>query len=934
MRYAIFFLLSVCLSTNKGSTNPFSNLKDKAVLAAGGLMQKKENNEFFKYRNHPTYSTFFEFSITSVKEFKNVLDQYNQQVQNWNARSVYTLNEQVPTLHARVEEPRLFARTYNLLEYMLKQNFQDSLPAKARVEKFLNQCRPKSPAMAEQEIKKGKDFQGSEYLFLSPNCSKEAHSILTSEQKNINTFLSYALPQANKLAQVDPAMTADNDSAKSASVNDTPFSALRKKCIASPTPECLSLVRNVYYNITQRPMTLMLYGNGSPLTPIVIDDTITNLFKTCSDPKNFADQRCQQFAQKVAQTWQELDPEQKNDLIPNPQAYLLGHEDVLDKTFSESDFKAQVAFNNYMGYKDVEDIFNQIYSMSCAVDITYRMRLSPTEEASFVEQQIAVSDSKVAQNARSVISNVTGKIQSLSQSNNNVASKVGNAGGELISANSSSSIVENEDIYLAPGFIHYYIQDWDKLADKEIQISATEKVKLQDLLKGLKPTSKKLLQQNNIVIEVDYATLFGIFSKICISILGPEYLKAEVDISKALQEQNEQNFENSIKNAATQLKEDSSKKDSRAFRYLPSSEYNKVRQIALIMLTNMHVILLDDRLKRQGKHSPFHIVADQLRQAFQKQLTFFARYIYALKFQKYEANSLSMSPFNSSFTENFIKCIYPISDSDIATLVDADGTNMYSLYTSYLIGSTYGVIDDEGEKNIFLDNRSAKNRLVGDFKKTFGAQAELSIQGALKGGINAGLQTLTPLPPVLTSMLATGATMALMAGPEQVYKMMKNTCRFNKDKCIAMKLQKVDLTRPLDTRITEFLMAFGEGLQKQIRKPGATPKSQKFDPIMPTLFILENEDSASISKFPPTSLTNIDEVFQALFQRTQNYYNSLSRENSAVALDSKSPQAAKNESTDLTTFDDSLEKFSGVSDITVPHPKIPISDKPAFSAFG
>jgi hypothetical protein len=876
MRYTVFFLLSFCLGTYKASANPFSSIKDKALLVAGGLVQKKEHDEFARYRKHPLYSTYFNFPITSVQEFKVVLDQYAEQLKNWNAQNVYTLNEQVPTLYATVEEPRLFARAYSLIEFMLKQVSEVSPAGRERVSSFLKQCQLKSAATAEREIKEGKDFQASEYLFLSVNCSREAHSILKSEQKNINTFLSYALTPKSQTAPSNFPLPTTNKSEEKPP-NNSPLFLLRQKCAANITPDCSTIVRSIYYNIEQHPLTLMLYGKGLHFPTILLDEETTNLFKSCSDSKNFTDQRCQQFAQKIAQTWQTLDPEQKFDLTPNLQSYFLGHEELLNQTFSGSDFKGQVAFDNYTGYKNIEDIFKHLYAMSCSIDVTFRIRLSPLENATFVEQQIALSDSKLAQNARTAISSVSDKIQSLAKSNNAITSKVGSTGENLLSVNSSISITENEDIFLAPDFINYYIQDWVNLKDKDIQISSTESIKFESLVKGLKPVSKKLLKDNGITVDVDYATLFGVLSKICISILGPEYLKAENDISKALQEQNEQIFQNSINDVMTQLKSEPSKKDSRAFRYLPSNEYNKLKQIALIILTNIHVILLDDRLKKQGKESPFHVVADQIRQAFGKQLHFFARYIYALKFERYDSNSLSMSPFNASFIESFIKCIYPVSDSDLSTLVDADGTNMYSLYSSYLVGSIYGVIDDTGERNISLDNRSAKNKFIGNFKKTFGLEAELSINSALKGGINTALQALTPIPSILTSVIASGATTALMVGPEQVYRVMRNSCRFNKDKCIAMELKKVDLTRPLDTRITEFLMAFGNGLQNQIKINHNAPRTRNFDPIMPTLFVLENEDRVKSDSAKRLPLNQPHDILQALILRTNNYYESLNQ---------------------------------------------------------
>ena len=833
--------------------------------------QKKEKDEFIKYRNHPIYSGYFTKPIRTLDEFKSLLNDYEQYVKNWNARSVYTLNQHIHDLHADVKQPRLFGRIHDLFEYILKQGIYNDIAVKNGIKEFVEKCKVKYPAMAEREIKEGKDLQINEYLFLSATCSKQAFDLLTRSKSAIDQHLGIASTY-EKTTKVSP----EEDSADERDVVDEKKESLmanRKRCIKSLTPDCLQYVQKVYFATKYRPLINMLYGKGNAFPNIDVGDGTIATLKKCSHSKNIKDPTCATVVRSVVQHIDEVSPNEKVDLTPNPQVYLAENPEKMDELFDESDFKAQAAYQNYNGYKDIKDIRMHIYSAACALDIGFRMRISPTENASFVEKELATSDIEIAKKARSMVSGISDKLSSWKDSDSKVLSSIGKTGSEVVSTNASSDLIENEDIFITPEYIGFYVQGWFDISTQPITLQDGTTT-LEELIKKPSPIKVSDLERNNISIGVDYDTLYGILSKICISILGPEYLKAEENLAKAMEEEDSNVFTTKLKDVKKALSDNASQKASRAFRFLPTTEYNKLRQIALIMLTNIHTILLDKRFKKQGKQSPFHHVVGILEDALEEQLSFFARYLYALEQKQYDANSLSTSQFNYSFADIFLEPIYPLQEGDISTLIDADATNLYSLYSSYLLASIHGEVGEESTTDISFDNRSQKKKLLSDFKQKFGLETGLSVKNALSGGIKTILTTITPVPPFISGAISSVATAIIMAGPELIYGKLRQTCRFNKDKCISKKVKSVDLSRPLDVIITEFLISFGHSLQRQIGLEDMNKENDRqFFPLMVTLFEMENEYMRQARNLKAPLINNLSDLIIHLKKRTDYYYS-------------------------------------------------------------
>lgn len=732
--------------------------------------------------------------------------------------------------------------------------------------KQLARCRPKAPILAEAEIAKG-TIKYKEYLFLSEDCSQKLREFLSSQQDNINKFLGFA----SSATQATVKITEQQEKERTA------LGKLRQQCEQNVTPNCAILAGTLYVAAKNRTIVTMQYGKGyTTALPTLTPELEENLSK-CKNIKDFNQAICTPVIQEITAAWNQVDEKQDLELYPNPISYLSEHPQVLEKTLTDQDFKRQVMFENYESYKDIDSVFSQVYSMACALDPSFRLRVSPLAHANFLEQELIAGNNSVTNFAKDKIAQVQERAKKMQEEDKAVLGSI----GKIASKNAKLASFENE--FLPPLHISTYIQDWDALSTQMVQ-KDNQEVPITDLLSSENPyvTDEK--------IPADWDAIYGILSKICMSILGTEYLKIEKMIKDAVASEDKNKVDQTIKNLMQDINAadpaDSNKKestkDSRAFRYLPSGEYNKLRQLALIFLTNIHVLLLDDLEKKRGNQGSFHIVAKQIESAFAKQLTFLARFIFSLKEKSFEASDLSASAFSDVFAEAFLMPIYPLDRTMIpnqATLIDATGTNIYSLYASYLLGSIYGVVALQDNWNVLMDNRGSKNRLLGNFVKEYGVEASVNIEWVVQGAVKATLDMLPiPKPPVLTSVAVTAVSTILLAGPQYIYKAMKSTCSFNKDKCIKTTLKEVSLTRPLEVRITEFLESVQSGLINMIKQQNPNATSQEFDRLMPTLFVLKNDDIAKFKESYVTQkpLSSVLDLIEKLTKDTKTYYQKLS----------------------------------------------------------
>ncbi|CAO4838223.1 MAG: hypothetical protein CNLJKLNK_00065 [Holosporales bacterium] len=865
----IFIIISL-IAAQKTYADALSSISG----ALGNLISKKEDENFIKYRTSDEYNSFFSRVVTSSNELKSLYEQYQQFNSSWKTLTVSKYNQQVPELNAKLEKPIAFARMYDFVDYLINRSgaYIDP-PAKAKMtSEFLSgvvggaqqaRCRPKAPIMADKEIA-NKTIKYKEYLFLSEDCSQKLKEFLTSQQTNIDKFFGFASSATQETEQTPESQEKERNS----------LGKLREQCEQSVTPACATLAATLYVSAKNRTLVSMQYGKGYTTALPVFDTELELKLSKCKDAKNFDQTICAPVIQEITTAWNQVDEKQDLELYPNPLSYLSQNEDILEKALTDQDFKRQVLFENYEEYKDIDSVFSQIYSMACALDPSFRLRVSPVARANFLEQELISGNNKVTNFAKGKIAKIQERIKKMLESDKTIIASIAKAASE----NAKVPTFENE--FLPPLHIATYIQDWDKLSTQMVK-KGDDNVPITDLL----------LSENPYVSEtkapVDYDGIYAILTKICMSILGSEYLKVEKMIKDAVASQDKNKVDQTIKSLSqdtniqdTDDKKDS-KKESRAFRYLPSGEYNKLRQLALIFLTNIHVLLLDELEKKRGNQGSFHSVAQQIKSAFTQQITVLARFIFSLKEKNFEASDLSASTFSDAFAQAFLMPIYPLERTNIpnqATLVDAAGTNMYSLYTSYLLGSIYGIVALQDNWNVMMDNRGAKNRMLGNFVKEFGVEASVNLEWVVQGAVKATLDLLPiPKPPVITSIAVTAVSTILLAGPQYIYKGLKSTCRFNKDKCINKSLKQVNLTRPLEVRITEFLESVQSGLINMIKRQNPNATSQEFDRLMPTLFVLKNDDIAKFKEAyeQQKPISSVSALIEKLTNDTKTYYQNL-----------------------------------------------------------
>jgi len=519
------------------------------------------------------------------------------------------------------------------------------------------------------------------------------------------------------------------------------------------------------------------------------------------------------------------------------------------------------------------------------------MRLSQKDRTLF-EKEIAASNSKVAKMLK----------DRLSEFSKTITEKVG-AKIDAAKAIASKVDVENAaEEYLIPAAIDLYIENFEQFKNMKIKSTDDTAVMLSELLQGPKPVYPTKIPRGES-IKINYNALYAIISKICISILGPEYLEAEEAIRNASSTDDQEKLLRKLSEMSENFEGEHSTKASKAYRNIPANEYNKLRQLAFALLTNMHILLLDEHLREHStdQTNQFTLLAKQIKTGLPKQLKFLTEYFFALQDQKYDA--LSMQFIANDYSDAFLDPIYPTSLEsliiDRPTLLDGQGTNMYSLYTSYILASVQGTLE-VNDTHLVMENRSLAGRLKSSIATMYGADLEREVQDVLAGAIKTTLDLLPiPKPPVVTGAIATGLSMALVAGPSLMYKSMHNSCTFNKKKCPKNFVQKTGLERTLLVRITEFLSAMNVSLKSFIRKENPNKgdeKERRYSRLMPTLYLLENDQVEKERGAPVVRTKDLASLIQALIDRTRNYYESL-RNKAAPALNIDFDEEAPNTST-------------------------------------
>ncbi|MDP2193649.1 MAG: hypothetical protein Q8K36_03910, partial [Alphaproteobacteria bacterium] len=701
---------------------------------------------------------FFYQSINTPTQFESDLLFCQQRKAKWNTAEHARLKAipELRNLDANFAYP---ARCYGVVEFIASPQgaaWQLKVNDDFRINRIKQTCRP---PLDVPKGERGKNLNVEPYLFLPSRCSADIDAVFSLIENGIKEK-----KEAEKKALENTALEGEWDT-----VNDLDniVSAANESSLYTVASACEVGLEKGIVNENCQKMILLLKGAADnqqviaylyhpyPTPGLSFSGTLYQDLETCAARPS--SEKCVPMLNNILSQWRVLDEKMKRDIAPSPIAFLRQNTKVLEKMLTLDDYEQQIAYFNFEGYQEAQDIFLHIYSMACAMDPSFRIRLLQ-EDRTLIEQELAATSQGVAQSTKSALTDVSRSISATFKSDTASPKEIADR----------LNINHEKEKFLAPAHIPLYIKNYDDLKKIiESQSPAGFDITVADLLAGQKQyISSKLGKE--YPLHINYNVMYGVLSKICMAILGPEYLKLEESIRKATSAADQKKIIADISNMSQSFAQDSKGSAPIAFKNVPTNEYNKLRQIALCILTNIHIILLDDHFKKinGGKMNQFSILADQIKQAFPDQLKFLSRFFFKLKRQDYKA--LSILTIGKEFADAFLTPIYPTNlfenvKIDRATLLDGQGKNIYSLYASFVLGSIQGILDIN-ESSMSFEDRSFSGRLASSVATMYGADIERGIEGVLAGAINTTLNLLPiPKPPIITGAVVTGLSMALVA---------------------------------------------------------------------------------------------------------------------------------------------------------------------------
>lgn len=864
MKHLILFFIALI---NIQNLNALPNFK--SPFAYDGSPEKNAIlKPFFKDER---FSRYFYKKITSEDSFLAEAKFCISQKKNWTPKHIAELKAIKP-LAKISEELQYPARCYNIMEYIGSaqgSKWRDILHSKQALQNAIDKCYPDTTVREKDK----KTVHVPSFILTPEGCSAFMEPVFDELEQAIEK--EYNSQENKELDDEWDIIDADEVKKIIADANETPLFALTETCKESlekgkPNPACTKLLSVVKGAIANRQFTPMMYGPSNVPVKIQPTDDIMTRLNVCE--ANADKPECILFLNDLLAAWQKIDPKIKKDIAPAPVLYLQKNPKILETLLSSAEFYQETAYFAFTEYTTAEDVFLHLYSIACALDPSYRMRLSQKDRTLF-EKEIAASNSKIAKKLK----------EKLSGFSKTITEKAGEKIGAAKAISSKVDVDNAAEEYLVPASIDLYIENFKQFEKMETTQTDGTTVMLADLLHGPKPLYPTKIPKDK-PIKINYNALYAIISKICISILGPEYLEAEEAIRNASSTEDQEKLLRKLSDMSENFEGENSTKSSKAYRNIPANEYNKLRQLAFALLTNMHILLLDDHLREHnnGQMNQFTLLAQQIKKALPQQLKFLTEYFFALQDQKYDA--IAMQFIANDYSDAFIDPIYPTSLESLVldrpTLLDGQGTNMYSLYTSYILASVQGALEIN-DTHLVMENRSLAGRLKGSLATMYGTDLERGVQNVLAGAIKTTLDLLPiPKPPVVTGAIATGLSMALVAGPSLIYKTMHDSCTFNKKKCPKDFVQKTGMERTLLVRITEFLSAMNLSLKSFVRdedpkKGTQEEKERRYSRLVPTLYLLENNQIARERSAPVVRPKDLNSLLKALIDRTGNYYEGL-----------------------------------------------------------
>jgi len=347
-----------------------------------------EKNDILKpFFKDERFSRYFYKKIQSEDSFLAEAKFCISQKKNWTQKHITELKAIKP-LSKISDELQYPARCYNVMEYIGSaqgRKWRDSLQHKEALQTAVDKCYPETTV---RESSKN-IVNVPSFIFIPEGCRVFMEPVFDE----LSTLVAKEYNSQENQALDDEWDIIDDDEVKEiiATANETPLFSIMKTCQESltqgrPGPACAKLASVVKGAVANRQLTPMMYGPSNVPVTIQATDDIMNKLDVCES--NVDNPECVVFLKNLLDVWQEIDPKVKKDIAPAPALYLQKNPDVLEALLSAAEFHQESAYFAFTEYTTAEDVFLHLYSIACALDPSYRMRLSQKDRTLF-EKEIA-----------------------------------------------------------------------------------------------------------------------------------------------------------------------------------------------------------------------------------------------------------------------------------------------------------------------------------------------------------------------------------------------------------------------------------------------------------------------------------------------------------------------------------------------------------------
>ncbi|HCU06864.1 MAG TPA: hypothetical protein DIC42_04715 [Holosporales bacterium] len=685
-----------------------------------------------------------------------------------------------------------------------------------------------------------------------------------------------------------------------------PSEILRKECFVDYRmkgfmyKKCANLY-TIILNAAKTTNIVNMLNASKTLPKIVPDQALLDLRQKCmvseQDKKETLDDECAQNISTLIKFWSSIDTEYTKPLTVKLETVFAEDPALLLQNMTEDELDQQAMFELFDRFNNEGEVFEEIYAMATALDSTFVLKDMPEirSKDQFI-QELLFSNTSFAVTAVKKINQFNDDAQayfasikrSLSNNSNEdqwaITKKIRELGSilpdTLVNVLQQIKFTKGGEklIKANPERVKYYLEKPVYRTTTVMEDTGALKADNSEHADGQLIDKNKL--QGEHIPAVYMNRLYANLVKILIYILSPQYIGNEKDFLKKFQNKEDKQQKNIRDHLNT---------EKYLFLDLDPIEYNKLKQIALVMLTNIHVLLVNEKLQRKefaGKNELL-FVARQIKDSFEKQLKFFSRDLFALQSRNFSAIDISRSMVAESFATAFLNPIYQVQRhesekwADSPSLINASGDNIYALYATYLNASLYGVLDEGNTtQNVFLDRQRQSSRI----QQTLTNSARGAVSSFSQNHLKILLSLIPiPRPPIISDAIENFVASTLTNEVSEVYNMIINSCVLSRQNCKVLS-RNVVFNKSLTTRITEFLEAYENSLRdfsrdlqktaKELKDPNDTQKEGAQEAIteqtsfIPTIAILRKRAALEENKAGVEHAKSFEDLVKKLIDRT------------------------------------------------------------------